>query len=111
MLGVVHVHIARNYWGAVRPPCRAPRPRMAGFGVWMRPACRRAPMPPEKQIRAETGSALESWTHRPGLSVAYLRYNHEDVRLDAASTACKDATGWTAGGAAERGPEGRRCLD
>ena len=52
--------------------------------LWMRRACRRAPMPPEKQIGAGTGSNLESWTHRPGLSVAYLRYNHEDVRLDAA---------------------------
>jgi len=111
MLGVVHVHIARNYWGAFWPPCRAPRPRMAGFGVWMHRACHRAPMPPEKQIKGGTGSALESWTHRLGLSVAYLRYNHEDVRLDAASTACKDATGWKAGGAAERGLEGRRCLE
>jgi len=34
-----------------------------------------------------------------------------DVRLDAAGTACKDAMGWTAGGAAERGPEGRRFLE
>jgi len=52
-----------------------------------------------------------AWMHRLGVSVAYLRYNHEDVRLDAAGTACKDATGWTAGGAAERGPEGQRCLE
>jgi hypothetical protein len=30
-----------------------------------------------------------SWTHRLRLSVAYLRYNDGDVRLDAEGTACK----------------------
>ncbi|CAD6263877.1 unnamed protein product [Miscanthus lutarioriparius] len=88
-------------------PCPSP---MDGW-LWMRRACRRAPMPPEKQIGAGTGSNLESWTHRLRLSVAYLQYNHGDVRLDAEGTACNDAAGWTAGDAAEGGPEGRRCLE